>query len=289
MRRMAKVEGPWRTPRKAVEELIQACTTIDPETGDEILDPDFPRRLKKLNARLFQAEREGTGKKQEEHRAIGDLNPITRVDEPVRRGGKSHRKDAPTIGYCVKHSHGLQHEFIESVRRADAAAENRMAAIDAQREKPPRYPKVVIDTNVLLGGITGDPDADRVLELARERKVQAVAIPAILDEYGAALARPAVREGSLTPKRKQRARQVVGQVRDISRGRAVTIDPDAVPDDPSDNIFVAAARLAGPTVTIISVDWHFERATGVTVMTPGEFLAQLAPQTLLGLEGENNS
>ena len=130
--------------------------------------------------------------------------------------------------------------------------------------------RVVLDTNVLMSGVFFGGVPGRLLEAWATRRFQLVVSPGILEEYrrvGAELAaRYPTRAEALSP------------ILALITMHAVLVEAPQparpVSRDPTDEMFLAAARAAGATV-VVSGDRHLLEVSGwhgLAVLTPREFV-----------------
>ncbi len=136
--------------------------------------------------------------------------------------------------------------------------------------------RVVIDANQFVSALLKPQSnpAD-VLQLARERKIQLVISPDIVDEIRAVL---------LYPKIMKRHRRTPEQIklflRKLLKTAVIThcrAGLDVVKDDPSDNKYLECA-MEGRADYIISGDGHLTDLRsfhGIRIVTPAQFLKTL--------------
>ena len=135
-------------------------------------------------------------------------------------------------------------------------------------------PRVLADTNVLIAAVTSREGVSaRVLLAARVGRYRLVVSPMLLHELETVLARPKFRRYMSAGDR----RRFVAIVREFSE---VVPDPPApaepITEDPDDDFLVVLAEEAGVDV-LVSGDRHLTglNRSGLTVKTPGEFLADI--------------
>lgn len=128
--------------------------------------------------------------------------------------------------------------------------------------------KVILDTNVFVSGVFFSGPPYQILKAWQEAKIELVISPDILDEYhrvGKILAEehPGV---DLLP-----MLEFVIQTATIY---SAPLLPDAVCDDPNDDMFFACALASGSKL-IVSGDKHLLEATGyrgIAVVKPRDFI-----------------
>jgi len=133
-------------------------------------------------------------------------------------------------------------------------------------EPLPATPRVVLDTNVLVGGAYAEGSASRrVIEACLNGELTAVLSPALRREYEQIL-RQAVRvrgfDGAL--------RQLLDEAEIVEPERT----PRVVPDDPEDDKLVAVAVAAG-AAALITNDRHLlalDPHGPVRIVRPAEFV-----------------
>jgi putative PIN family toxin of toxin-antitoxin system len=135
-------------------------------------------------------------------------------------------------------------------------------------------PRAVLDTNVLVSALIspGGPSAALLLEL-RGGAFELVVSPLLLDELADVLGRPQLR-AYVTPD------QAGAFVELVLKAATVVGDPPpsglALTADPDDEFLIDLARAALVDV-LVSGDAHVLALRGtLPVMTPAEFLAELA-------------
>jgi putative PIN family toxin of toxin-antitoxin system len=133
-------------------------------------------------------------------------------------------------------------------------------------------PRVVLDTNVLVGAAYAEGSASRrVVDACLRGALAAVLSPALREEYEFILARAVRARGYGEALRQLLARAEVVEPEET---------PRVVPDDPGDDKLVAVARAAG--ATIVTNDRHLLALgahAAVRVLRPGELARGLAPRT----------
>lgn len=290
---MARIEGRWKVPADAVEKLRSQHTTTDASTGEEELDSDFARQLKKLKARLFQEARAGTGKKQKSRRIVGDLNPISRTEEPTRKRQQSRReKHSPGVDHFLHQSTGFQHAVAESVRRSCEVEGERLAQTN---KTVTETPGVVIDTNVVINALVRRPPANQakmkrykrfapdrqVFSLVEEGEFVPVLVRPLMSEIERVAGKQADKSGLLLERnRRGRIDQFLSSARLVPSQATLNMGDADLIGDIDDVPVVAAARRSG--APIVSNDAHLTgrrtrellSETGVEVMTPDEFLVE---------------
>jgi len=126
--------------------------------------------------------------------------------------------------------------------------------------------KLILDTNVLVSGIFFAGVPGRILEAWRDRRVQLVVSPEILDEYrrvGEELAAryPTIRDSF---------DDILALITIETELVAAPDLPGPVSEDPADDKFLACA-LASGTQVVVSGDKHLLRVSGwrgIGVLTP---------------------
>jgi uncharacterized protein len=136
-----------------------------------------------------------------------------------------------------------------------------------------RARRLVYDTNVIVSAVLSpEGDCDRLLKRVVERDVILVVSAAILNEYERILTRDAVaRLHQWTPD------QIDALLVSISN-HAMSVEPAEIPKvvagDPTDDIFLAAARTAAAEI-IVSGDRHLLALgayEGIQILRPREML-----------------
>lgn len=134
--------------------------------------------------------------------------------------------------------------------------------------------RVLADTNVLVAAVTSNEGVSaRLLIAARAGGYRLIVSPMLLHELGTVLARPKFRRYLSVDD----AQRFVMMVRALAE---IVDDPPAptelITSDPDDDFLVVLAEAADVDV-LVSGDWDLTglHRAGLTVKTPGEFLASI--------------
>jgi putative PIN family toxin of toxin-antitoxin system len=134
------------------------------------------------------------------------------------------------------------------------------------RQPWPAHPRVVIDTNVLVGGAYAPTSASRqIIDACLRSELVAVLSPALRKEYEHILER-AVRVRGYDEK----LHQFLEQAEAVEPAEV----PRVVPDDPEDDKLVAAA-LGANAGYIITNDHHLlglDTFEGIRIVRPADFI-----------------
>ena len=132
--------------------------------------------------------------------------------------------------------------------------------------------KVVLDTNVIISGLTYHGNERRVLDLAKDGRFEIVLSPVILNEVERVLAR----------KFQRQAQDIAHDVSDLRR-IATVIDPapqaDAVPDAHPDNRILDCAAAAEADFLVTGDRRHLlplGEHRGARILNAADFLDTLA-------------
>ena len=128
--------------------------------------------------------------------------------------------------------------------------------------------KIVLDTNVVISGIFFGGPPGKILEAWRDRRIQIVLSPEILQEYELVA-------DKLASQHKDRD---AGRMLDLLATHAETVQPpslaEGVCEDPDDDKFLACAAHAD-VACVISGDKHLLRVSGyqgIEVVSPRDFI-----------------
>lgn len=128
--------------------------------------------------------------------------------------------------------------------------------------------KIVLDTNVFVSGIFFAGPPYRILQAWRDRVLDLVLSPAILDEYRRVGAELFTRYRSVD----------IGEFLQFAAHKAIMVSPEPlgaqVCEDADDDKFIACA-LAAACDTIVSGDKHLLKVSGfhgILVLKPREFV-----------------
>ncbi len=134
--------------------------------------------------------------------------------------------------------------------------------------------RVLADTNVLVAAVTSNEGVSaRLLIAARSGRYRLIVSPMLLHELETVLARPKFRRYLSIDD----ARRFVVMVRELAE---VVDDPPAptepITPDPDDDFLVVLAEATDVDM-LVSGDWDLTglNRSGLTVKTPGEFLASI--------------
>ena len=140
--------------------------------------------------------------------------------------------------------------------------------MDAGRQaaESTRVTRVVVDTNVFVGGSYSPGSASRrIVDACREGRLRLVVSREVLREYERMLPRAVRRPGEL-----ERAMEVIRAAEMVETG----LKPEVVLGDPEDDKFFALAWAAGAGVIITNdrLVLEIDGLEGIRVLRPNEFL-----------------
>jgi putative PIN family toxin of toxin-antitoxin system len=126
--------------------------------------------------------------------------------------------------------------------------------------------KLILDTNVLVSGISFAGVPGRLLEAWRDRRTQLVVSPDILDEYQRVGEELAARYPTI----EDSFDDIFALIAVEAELVAAPDLPEPVSEDPADDKFLACALVSG-TQVVVSGDKHLLRVSGwggISVLTP---------------------
>jgi len=131
--------------------------------------------------------------------------------------------------------------------------------------------KIVIDTNVVVSGLLWGGPPNQLLKWARDGALEAIGCEEIIEEIRRVLKykKFAKRISNLDTSSGEVIAYFMNLVRFVPSPGAV---PNAIPEDPFDNIFLALASY-NDAVLIVSGDKHLvslKEYKGIQIVSPGE-------------------
>lgn len=138
--------------------------------------------------------------------------------------------------------------------------------------------RVVLDTNQYVSALLkSESNSAKLLTLAAEGQITLIVSPDILDEIRRVLSYPKIRK--LHRRTEREIEQFIRQTEKIAVITPGTLEVDAIPADPADNIILACAVESNADY-IISGDHHLKDLgayQGIEILEPATFLKIIEP------------
>jgi putative PIN family toxin of toxin-antitoxin system len=137
--------------------------------------------------------------------------------------------------------------------------------------------RVVLDTNVIISSIISNKGAPyQLMKAWHERRFRLVTSRTIIEEVIRVISEPRLKDAfRITDKRIRRIEKALERDAVLASGNADV--SGAIPEDPSDEKFLAAA-IAKKATIIVSGDKHLlnlKSYRGIDILTPRQFLDSL--------------